>query len=237
MTDDKGFRMTNPAIDETQPIRTPRNVPPPQEMEAPVPPIGQPAATSPAGAEEAAIPPPLPPSPVVVGRAPDCLWMLTSAALMVATVSLLLNLALVSALLQRRAAWLTMLEQAIAALDGPSNETISFNFPISQTVNFEGDIPFKQDFDFPFKGNVRINTTIRVPVDLGPLGTYVADVPVDTVVPVDTSVPVHIDRTFHVKMQVPVQMEVPIELSTARPPLSEWLNRVRDLLKRLRSRL
>lgn len=234
MTDDKGFRMTNPAIDETQPIRTPRDIPPPQEQ-APLPSVAQPAALPLAGAEGPATPPL--PSPVVVERAPGCLWAVASAALVVAAVSLLVNLVLGVALLQRRAALLTMMDQAMAALDDPSNEKISFNFPISQTVNFEGDIPFKQDFDFPFKGNVRINTTIRVPVDLGPLGTHVVNVPVDTVVPVDTSVPVHIDQTFHVKMQVPVQMEVPVELSTAQPPLNEWLSKVRDLLALLRSQL
>lgn len=248
MSENKGFRPTFPASDETQPImRIPKDIPPPEP--APLPPTQAPAQERPAMSfpepsqppalrtAQQATPPNLPPAPAGKASVPGCMWMLTSGALVVALVSLAINLVLAGALLQRRAFLLTALDQTIASLDNASSASIAFNFPVSQTVNFEGDIPFKQDFDFPFKGDVRINTTIYVPIDLGPLGKQTIAVPVDTTVPVDTSVPVHIDQTFHVKTQVPIQMDVPIELSPKQPPFSDWLNQVREWLLLLRNQI
>ncbi len=176
--------------------------------------------------------------PRVVTRAPGCLWMLASGALVVAVISLLINLVFVAALLERRAALQTAVDQMIVALDDASGNDVTFNFPISQTVAFEGDVPLRQDLDFPFKADVHINTTIRVPIDLGPLlGQQVVNVPVDTVVPVDTSVPVHIDQTFHVNTQVPVRVDVPVVISPRQPPWRDWLEQVREWLVSLRDQI
>ncbi len=235
MSEDKGFHPTQAVGDDTQPImRTPKKLPPLEAAQAADEPAPAPPTPKP---QTAPVPQALPPAPIVKTRAPGCLWVLAFGALVIAVASLLLNVALISALLDRQAAAQVMLDQAIASLDASSASTIKFDFPVSQTIDFEGDIPFQQDMDFPFKGNVRINTTIRVPVNLGLLGTQVVEVPVDTTVPVDTSVPVHIDQTFHVKTQVPVRMNVPIELSPTQPPFSEWLAKVRELLVLLRSQI
>jgi len=252
---DSGFHPTHPSPDDTNPMmEVPNDVPPPEEDGPPETQVSTPTQLTPPEADdvpetqipastqsmtpspfptdpptlpgERVTPQTLPPAPVVVKQTSVWLWVIATCALVVAIVSLTINALLVSELLERQKAFLAMFDQSIASVDDSSGAVLKFNFPVSQTVNFEGDIPFQQDFDFPFKGNVRIQTTIRVQ---GPLGTYI-DVPVDQTVPVDTSVPVHIDQTFHIKTQVPVKMEVPVEVKTGEPPFSDWMRQLKEWL-------
>jgi hypothetical protein len=170
-------------------------------------------------------------------RALGCLWALALGALALAAVSLLINLVLIAALLQARNSVQATLDQAVRELDAVSGAPIRFDLAISQTVDFAGSVPFRQDMVFPFKGEIPISTTLSVPLDLGPLGSRTIDVPVNTTAAVDVQVPVHIDQVIPVKTQVPVRMTVPIEISPNQPPLRDWLGKAREWLLKLRKQL
>lgn len=171
------------------------------------------------------------------GWGSGCVWLLASLALGLAILSLLLNVALVAVLLQYRSFFTAAIDQAVVSLDEAARSEIEFDFPISQTIDFEGDVPFEQEFDFPVSTDVRVNTTVQVPIDLGPLGQRVIVVPIDATVPVNASVPVRIEQVFHVKTKVPVRTSVPVRLSPRQPPLRDWLDGVRRWLVLLRDQL
>jgi len=162
------------------------------------------------------------------------LWVVVVVVALLAMVSLAVNVVLVYQLLAIRSEAAAVLTDASRALDNLAWQGISFNFPISQTIAFEGDVPFKQDMTVPFKSNVPINTTVNIPIDLGPLGTQTIKVPVNTTVPVNVMVPVQIDQTFHVKTHIPVNVVVPIRLGPNDAPLKDLLTQARDWLARIR---
>lgn len=177
------------------------------------------------------------PALVRLERSVKVLWLAMVLAGLLALTSLAVNAVLVARLLAIRNQMSEALNSASRSLDNLSGQSIAFDFPISQTINLETDVPLKQDITFPFKGNFPINTTVSASINLGPLGTQVINVPVNTTVPVDVSVPIRVDQTFHVKTQVPVQMKVPIRLSPNDPPFKEWLAQAREWLQGLRKSL
>ncbi|MHB0875009.1 MAG: hypothetical protein ACYC5O_03070 [Anaerolineae bacterium] len=161
------------------------------------------------------------------------LWVVSTLALLVAVGSLALNAVLIQALTSRRAAVQSLMDDASAGLDRAAASGIAIDFPVKQTIHFEGDIPVQQDFDFPVNTTIAFNTTVRVPVDLGALGTIYVNVPIDTSVPVNTTVPVHVDQTIHVDTDIPIEMVVPIRMSPDEPPLKDLLDEVRGFLTKL----
>lgn len=166
------------------------------------------------------------------------LWVAVILIAMIALLSLAVNVALVFKLMGIRNSVADTLASASRSLDNLAGQGISFDFPVSQTIVFEGDVPVKQDIAFPFKGEFPINTTVSIPVDLGPLlGKQVFNVPVNTAVPVDVTVPVHFEQTVHVKTQVPVKMTVPIRLGPNDPPLRDLVIQLRAWLENLRKSL
>ena len=186
----------------------------------------------------AALASPAMPALVRLERSVKVLWLATVLVGLLALASLAVNAVLVARLLMIRNQVSEALTGASRSLDNLAGQTIAFDFPISQTVNLETDVPLKQDIGFPFKGNFPVNTTVSLPVDLGPLlGQQVINVPINTTVPVDVVVPIHVDQTFHVKTQVPVQMNVPIRLSPNDPPFRDWLALARAWLQGLRKSL
>ena len=162
------------------------------------------------------------------------LWVVTTMTFLLAAVSLAINVLLVQTLAVRGAALRALIDESLAAIDTAASQGIDFSFPIEQTIDFEGDVPFVQDMVFPVKTNVAINTTVRVPVDLGALGTIYVSVPINSTFPVDTEVPVHIEQTIHIKTKVPVKITVPIHLAPDQPPFSVWIVSARNLVARLR---
>jgi hypothetical protein len=185
------------------------------------------------------------PTPVSQSAAPTrglqwsvrALWVVTFFVAILALASLAVNVLLATRLLAIRNEASAVLLDASRSLDNLAWQGMAFEFPISTTVNFEGDVPFQQDITFPFKGNIPINTVVNLPIDLGPLGTTTVQVPVNTTVPVDITVPVHVDQKVHVKTQVPVRMNVPVRLSPNDPPLKDLIAQARDWLNRFRKYL
>jgi len=209
MPDDEAIR---PDKDDTQPITS---VSKSSTLSAPA---GQVAAPTTRGLE----------------RSVRALWVVTFLVAILALASLAVNVLLVTRLLAIRDEASAALLDASRSLDNLAWQGFAFEFPVSQTVNFEGDVPFQQDMTFPFKGNIPINTVVNLPIDLGPLGTQTIRVPVNTSVPVDVTVPIHVDQKIHVKTQVPVRMNVPIRLGPNDPPLKDLIAQARDWLNRFR---
>ena len=258
MSNDEGFKPTTPGFrkDDTQPIppasRTPAQMPaasesptetsspaetgsPTTEPVRPTAPLISPQPTPvPLPAAQVSTPPSLSSAQMRLERSVRVLWMVMAAVATLALVSLAVNVVLVTRLLAVRNAAATALDDASRSLNNLSGQGLEFEFPISQTVNFEGDVPFKQEIAFPFKGNIPIDTTISMPVDLGLLGRQVINVPVKTTVPVDIVVPVRVDQTFHVKTEVPVRMRVPIRIGPNDPPLKDFIAQARQWLERIR---
>ena len=177
------------------------------------------------------------PSLARLERSIQVLWLATVLVGLLALASLAVNVVLVVRLLAIRNQVSEALTSASRSLDNLAGQSLAFDFPISQTVSLETDVPLKQDINFPFKGNFPVNTSVSLPVDLGPLGKQVINVPINTTVPVDVVVPVHVDQMFHVKTQVPVRMNVPIRLSPNDPPLKDLLDQARAWLQGLRKSL
>ena len=170
-------------------------------------------------------------------RSVQALWAVTLLASLLACASLAVNILLVSRLIGLRNGIADMLTSASRSLDNLSGQGIAFDFPISQTVNFEGDVPVKQDVTLPFKGNLPINTVVGIPLDLGPLGKQTINVPVNTNVPIDVKLPIHIEQTIHIQTAVPVRMMVPIRLAPSDAPLKDWIAQARAWLDNIRKRI
>jgi hypothetical protein len=223
MSDEHAAQSADHIKDDTQPI-APQIAP----QIAPTTPLMTTQATP--GAP-GSLPPSLLRAQKGLERSVRALWAMVILVTLLAFASLAVNVALVTRLLVIRNEASGVLDNVSQAVDDLSAQGLSFEFPISQTVNFEGDVPFKQDLTVPFKGNLPINTVVSMPIDLGLLGTQVVKVPVNTTVPVDVTIPVKVDQTVHIKTQVPVRMNVPVHLSPNDPPLRDLLAQARQWLE------
>jgi hypothetical protein len=170
-------------------------------------------------------------------RSVRVLWAVTALIGMVALASLAVNALMVIRLTMIRNAVADTLTGASHSLDNLAGQRIAFDFPISQTVVFEGDIPIKQDLTVPIKTNLPVNTVVSIPIDLGPLGSQTINVPVNTSVPVDVRIPVHIEQTVHIKTDVPVNVNVPVRLNPNDEPLRGGIAQLRAWLENIRRQL
>ena len=171
------------------------------------------------------------------GHPNRALWAAVAVCLAISLLSLALSGILVFRLVGLRQTVAGGLDAAIAALDSLDGEGIHFDYHLSQTIPFSGDIPVEQELLFPFQGKVPINTTVKVPVSLGALGEFSIDVPVNTTFDVDVQVPVSISQTIHVETDVPVDMVIPIDLGADSPLVTRLAGQVRDWLLELRESL
>jgi hypothetical protein len=167
-------------------------------------------------------------------RASWAMRLVVAFCLVVALVSLALNLILIRNLLGVQKTFTDGVDQALAAVDNASGEVFAYEYRFQQTIPFESDIPFQQDLVIPFQGNIPINTTVQVPINAGPLGKFTIDVPINTEFYVDIEVPVHVDQTFHVATEVPVDITFPISISADDPAIQKLLSGVREWLVELR---
>jgi hypothetical protein len=170
-------------------------------------------------------------------RAVRGLWAVTLLAGLLACASLAVNVVLVTRLIGLRNGVADTLTSVSRSLDNLSGQGLAFDFPISQTINFEGDVPIKQDVTVPFKSNLPINTVVGIPLDLGPLGKQTINVPVNTTVPIDIKLPVHIEQTIHIRTAVPIRTTIPIRLAPGDAPLKDWIAQAREWLDNIRKRI
>jgi hypothetical protein len=108
-------------------------------------------------------------------------------------------------------------DEAIAGLREFGSSTLSFEFPLQQTVTvpIKTEIPIDQSFD----------TTIEIETPLG------FAVPVDVTVPVDVVVPVDLEIDIPVDETVPVEIDVSqTELADLTDSLATGLESLREVL-------
>lgn len=128
----------------------------------------------------------------------------------------------------------TLLDNTLQNLEsvcGDDAEPLTFTF--SQTVRFKGEVPLPEGLVFPFKGNIPINTVVRIEVPGFP-GSPTLEVPINTSVPIDTKVPVPGGITIPIDTTVPVRQDIPIDLCGSDSPLAGFLGRTVQDLRSLR---
>lgn len=170
-------------------------------------------------------------------RSSPMLGCLTSLALLLALLSLALNVYLLYVLSSAQQAAVDNIDAAILALEDLSGTGFHYEYQFNQDIPVVADIPIEQEMIVPFEGNLPINTTIQIPIDAGLLGTFAIDVPIDTNVYVNTEVPLHIDQTFTLNTSIPISMTMPIDIGTGDAQIEGvldqvqlWLIGVRDSL-------
>jgi hypothetical protein len=152
-------------------------------------------------------------------------------ALVIAAVSLALNLIVITKLLQARNQVDGVVSNAIARLESVCDPgTTPLSFPISQTIRFQGNIPMPQGLVIPFKGNIPFRTTMRV--ETFP-GGPVVNVPINTVVPVDTQVPIPGNIVIPVDTSIPFRQDIPIDLCSEASPFHGLIDQLKNELRTL----
>jgi len=224
----------------------PRNMTSDLEQETRTPPPLQPGSEPPSeAASEASMwdtfETPTHPLPVIVQPTSARLSLGARLAVLGAVVLSLIALAASAAALipvmQARHAITSSLDNAIGAVEtlcGPTGFPISI--PFSQTIRFKGDVAMPDDMVIPFKGNIPINTVVRINVP-GLPGSPTIEVPVNTTVPVDTQVPVPGGFTIPVDTSIPVNQEFSIDLCASGGPARNLLEQVANELRTWRSTL
>ncbi len=129
---------------------------------------------------------------------------------------------------------LALLDGTISQLESVCGEGAKpFTFVFSETVRFKGEVPLPEGLVFPFKGNIPINTVVRIEVTGFP-GTPTLEVPINTTVPIDTKVPIPGGIKIPIDTAVPVRQEIPINLCGDDSPLAGFLERTIEDLRSLR---
>lgn len=190
--------------------------------------------------DEIRTPPPLRMPPAATAepprrQRPSCLLgFLVGLSLIVGLVSLALSVFLFYSLFNVRQAAISGLDLALDSLENLESQGFHYEYQFSDTLPVQVEIPVQQEMVIPFQGDFPINTTVRVPIDAGVLGTFVLDVPIDTNVPIDVEVPVQISQTVAISTSIPVSMAVPIDVTAEDPAIQGFLDGLRQWLLELR---
>lgn len=209
---------------------------------SPSPPPVRPYQPAQVDQEQIVTPPPYHPAPLVTDIPPQpprlgCLRFLVGLCLVITLASLVLNVVIIYAFLNVQRKAVEGVDQAVSALDNLGGEGFHYDYRFERTIPVSASIPIKQDMIFPFNGNFPINTTVRVPIDAGVLGTIVIDVPINTSIHVDTQVPVHIDQNFDISTTFPISMSIPIDVKADDPAIQDLVGKLRAWLLELRQEL
>ncbi len=179
------------------------------------------------------------------------------AALVIAILSLALNVFLLTRLNNARGSTLAVLDYTSQRLDSLADASIKQTVRVNQSFSVAGDMPFKQDFIVPFSMTIPvkttvpintvipINTTVNVSVNtpLGPLNVPVPinttvpvnlQVPVSMTMPVDLKVPVTFSQTVPYSMTVPVDVQVPVEIQMRDVGIESVIKEVQQEIQQLR---
>jgi len=143
------------------------------------------------------------------------LWLAYAPLLLLVLLSLLLNMAMLNALLtvRRQAAQaLAQARQGLSSLEGVMTDyTFEYTIHYEDTLLIETDIPFENTLTVPIDTTVPINTTVTVNIPI--LGQSVPmNIPIATQVPLSLEVEIPVSQSFHVQAPVPVSLNVPLSI-------------------------
>lgn len=162
--------------------------------------------------------------------APPLLWI-------IAITSLLLNLALIGAMIYGvyvgigfgRVAAGAAAEQ-LAAL---GDSTFSTTVRVQHTINIDTSVPFEYADTISIDQVVPIKTSVQVKQEFPIIGELKFDVPIDTSVPISVSVPIRIERKVPIKLDVPIDFTVPVAVKLADTPVKPQIDAAVGTLREL----
>jgi hypothetical protein len=162
--------------------------------------------------------------------------LISLLALLLAIISIALNVVLGARLNQARVGVLLMLDEVSRSLDTLPDVSFRQTVHVKQAVAVAGELPLNQDFTVPISTSFPISTTAHVNVAT-PLGLVDVPVAINTSVPVNLQVPVTLSRTVPYSLTVPLDLEVPIEIHLREVGIEGGIKQVRDEIQRLRDSL
>jgi hypothetical protein len=146
-------------------------------------------------------------------------------ALLLAVVSLGINLLLV-AQLRRPERWVgRLLESAAGELAG-ADATFRYDVRIPAGTPLALDIPVSERFVVRVDTVVPLNTRLRVPVR-SPFGSYTLNLPIRADIPLRSEVPLHVRHTFQLRTRTTAEILVPVEIRLGDLPWEEIVGRSR----------
>ena len=156
---------------------------------------------------------------------------------MLTLLSLVLNGAVILALLQARQIGLNALTEARSTIAEMGDMTFSYTLAVDQDIPIATSIPFDEQVIVPINATIPIDTIVTVPINAGILGTFDIDVPIHTIVPINLEVSVPISETVDIATTVPLVVEVPIEIPLAETGLTGYLDELDVALEQVEARL
>lgn len=176
------------------------------------------------------------PAPRVPRSAPAFLWVVAVVGVLLAALSLGVNIVLIRELSYTRQEGQRIMDESIAALDQLSLDGMRVAYTFSDTIHYSGTVPISQTVDFPFQGNVPFRGEVPIVIDIPLLGAQTIRVPVDTSVYVNTVVRVPVRMDFPFNVTLPVQLPIEMEFSTEDfPALGDTLAVFHNLLQEFRT--
>jgi hypothetical protein len=162
--------------------------------------------------------------------------LITIVALILAILSLALNLFLIQRLNQARTAAIATLDRTSQRLGSLADVSFKQTVRINQSFPVSGELPLHQDFTFPISMTVPVNTSVNVDVNT-PLGPVSMPVAVNASVPIKLDVPVTISRTIPYSLTVPLDVQVPVEVRLRDLGIEPTIKETQDEIQRLRDAL
>jgi hypothetical protein len=162
--------------------------------------------------------------------------ILALLALIVAVLSLALNILLIDRLLQARVVVADVLDHTSQRLGTLSDLSFKQTIRINHTFSVSGEMPFNQNFSVPVSMTVPVNTSINVNVTT-PFGPMSMPVSVNTSVPIKMQVPVAISQTIPYSVTVPLDLQVPVDVRLGDLGITPAIKDMQDQIQRLRELL
>ncbi len=151
-------------------------------------------------------------------------------------VSLALQAATIIGLLRIRNTTARQLDVSANDIARLRQQSVTYNFPVDQTVSLDTTIAINRTIDIPINLTVPISETLSVPIET-PLGAFNIDVPLNLEVPISETVSVTIDEDIPVSADVPIKTEIPVAIKLGDPPLGDIFRQFEEALRTLREGL
>lgn len=159
--------------------------------------------------------------------------VLSLLALIIAVLSLALNLLLIQRLDQSRAVVADVLDHTSQQLGTLSDASFQQTFHISRTFSIQGEMPINQSLTIPVSMTVPVNTSMNVNANT-PFGQMSMPVNVNTSVPFKMNVPFTFSQTIPYSVTVPLDMDFPVNIQLRDLGIQPAIKQTQDEIRRIR---